>query len=318
MAHEYVILTEDSLQETVEYFLAQDSFAFDLESAGDNRGVCHLNHVTWISMATEGRTVVIPCGHSLGEPATTQLVPSTYSTGRAYNKHVKLPEVPAPAQLWPGKVFSILQPLFFNPGIVKIGHSVTFDIASITKYLGEMPSGPFEDSLVVTWMVDENRKRYGLKYLVKDIYGVTYDDENVGKCVEKFAFNTVAEYSYNDAMYSYLIWKKFRPEIAAQGLEEVYKIECDMIATLSRMRLAGARVDVGRLHDMHDELTKLKEEAEGRIYQAAGHKFNINSVFDKRKVLFAEQGLKPWKQTKNDGDSTDHSVLDSYRGNSCC
>ena len=134
-------------------------------------------------------------------------------------------------------------------------------------------------------MINENRKRYGLKYLAKDIFGVEYDDENVGKCVEKYPFAKVAEYSRLDAQMSWDLWKMHKPQIEEQGLQEVYKIECDMIATLSRMRLSGARVDVGRLHDMHDELTKLKEEAEGRIYQAAGHKFNINSVFDKRKVL---------------------------------
>ena len=142
---DYVILTEDKLQEAVEYFLTQPGFAWDIETTGINRGVCHLNTITWISLATEGKVVVIPMGHGLGEPEREELVPSVFKTGRKYNKHVKIPEVPAPSQLWPSKVFSILEPLFFNPDIIKIGHGVTFDIASITKYLGEMPYPPFED-----------------------------------------------------------------------------------------------------------------------------------------------------------------------------
>ena len=31
--------------------------------------------------------------------------------------------------------------------------------------------------------------------------------------------------------------------------------------------------------------------------------------------MFTEQGLKPWKQTKLGGDSTDHDVLESFVGN---
>src|SRR5690348_17130454 len=120
-----VILTEEDLKEAVSYFLKQDCFSFDIESAYDNRLDPNRNTVTWISLATYGCCIVVPIGHTKGEFAGKGKVPVQYKSGakagQYYNKTIDLFSDP-PAQLDAGTVFEILAPLFAYTRITKAGH----------------------------------------------------------------------------------------------------------------------------------------------------------------------------------------------------
>lgn len=315
-----VILSESHLDKTVRYFLQQEAFVFDVESSGANRGIPHENTLTWLSMATNESAVVIPFGHPLGSRVIgSHKVPDTYKTGRSYMRTVLDYDDP-PEQLSPAVVFDHLRPLFFSESIVKVAHNATFDLASVKKYFGAVPSPPFDDTIVLAWLLNENRHRLGLKYLVQDIFGFAYDDAETGRCVEKHPFDTVALYSYLDARYDWLLYRHLIPQIAEANLAGVHAIEADLIRVLVDMRLTGARVDVPRLRQLEGELTDRLEEIKGRVWLAAGRPFNINSVVEKRRLLFGRkraggQGLRAWKTTKGGAESTDDEVLASYPGN---
>jgi DNA polymerase I-like protein with 3'-5' exonuclease and polymerase domains len=314
-----VILTEGKLQDAVSYLVQQDGFAFDVESHGLNRGIPHLNNISWISLASDRLTAVVPCGHPIGTKVIgSHKEPSVYSTGRKYMKNVTDYEDPPP-QLSPATVFDIIRPLFFNPFITKVAHNATFDLASVAKYFGAVPSPPFDDTIVDAWLCDENRKRFGLKYLTKDIFHHTYDDEDVGRCVEKHPFDTVALYSYLDARYDWLLYRRLQPQIAKMDLSAVHDLESQIIRVLVDMRLNGARVDVPRLKELQVQLTDRLVDITGDVYSAAGRVFNMNSTAQKRSLLFDKppdgQGLKPWKKTKGEQWSTDDEVLKSYPAN---
>ena len=62
-----IITTQQQLNELVSYYLTQPSFAFDVETVGENRIQPVVNDVLWISLATDGRTDVIPMGHPNGD-----------------------------------------------------------------------------------------------------------------------------------------------------------------------------------------------------------------------------------------------------------
>lgn len=333
-----VILTPGRLKKAVDYFLAQPAFSFDVESMGEHRGTPHLNTLSWISLATHGMTIVVPFGHPIGtRVAGHNKVPQQYKTGaktgQTYYRKVPFYEDP-PEQMTPGEVFEILEPLFFSPVIIKIAHNATFDLASIAKYYGGRPPlPPFDDTIVNTWLCDENRHKFGLKYVIRDFFGVQYDDEEVGRCVEKHPFDTVAAYAYLDARYCWLLWQHLRPQLEELELGEVHEIEAQLIGVLTDMRLTGATVDVPRLESLKDELAIRLEEIKGRVYKAAGKPFNINSNAQKQDLLYGPkseggQGLTPWKLTDggrakakagvpvtNRDYSTDDSVLVSFPGN---
>ena len=305
-----VILTPKRLEETVDYILNEPEgiLSFDMETSGPDRGVPFCNSASWIGLAVRGRTANIPFGHPIGskvigerkEPRPT----INHKTGETVYKMFRVPVYePPPQQMERAEVFEALRPLFWA-GKVLIGSGLQFDLATIAKYYDdEIPPGPYCDTIVLRWLIDENRKRYGLKYITKDIYGFAYDDENVGKCVEKHPFNTVAHYLHCDVLYPLAEYRRLRPMIDELDLQRVYELEMDLLPVLARMRLTGMRVDRQRLEEMREDLGPRVEQVEGQIYAAAGRKFNINAWQQKQDVLYKPkseggQGLKPWKLTK--------------------
>jgi DNA polymerase I-like protein with 3'-5' exonuclease and polymerase domains len=300
--HNYIITDEETLAEARDYFLSQPAFSFDFEAAGDNRGIPHLNTLTWLSMATRGAVCVIPFGHPIGtEQVGVYKEPKLCADGKIRN-YSKPIWAPPPPQLARETVFGILEPLFFSETVTKVAHGAVYDLASMYKYYGKQVPQPFDDTIILAWLTNENRNRYGLKYLVKDLYRYTYDDENVGRCVEKYPFATVAKYSYMDALYCWALYNRFLPQIEQEGLEAVHAVEISVLEVLVSMRLTGAKVDVPRLRELRGELAERLEKEKGAVYRAAGAPFNINSTPQKQKLLFGPrseggQGLKPWKLT---------------------
>lgn len=308
------------LKEAVEYFLTQPGFSFDFESMGEDRGVPTKNRLVWASFATDGMSFAVPFGHPIGDKILRYgKTPRVGSDGKTRNYKFPIWEDP-PEQLRPSEVFEVLKPLFFSDQ-VKVGHGMVFDLISVMKYYGgKKIKGPFVDTIIVQWLIDENIKKFGLKELTKRDYGVDYDQEHVGREVEKHPFTKVGQYAELDAVYTWIRYKRQRPLIAAQDLEKVFGLEMDILNVLVDMRLEGAPVDKEALLSLQESLEGKRVEIEAEIYRAAGREFNINSVPQKQQILFGAkneggQALRPFKMTKNDAPSTDKSVLEAYSNN---
>jgi DNA polymerase I-like protein with 3'-5' exonuclease and polymerase domains len=334
-----VVLDPDRLSREVEFFGNQGVFVYDVETIPsapdtDDRGVPSHNQTTWIGLATKGRTIQIPMGHPIG----TRVIGETREP-RMQKNGVRMFRMPvyeaAPEQMTRAEVFPLLNKLFADPDIIKGAHGATFDNASVAKYRGGLiPAGMLPCTLVMRWLTDENRKRYGLKYITKDIYHFEYDDEGVGKKVEKHPFNMVAHYLHCDVKYTWLEYVRNLERIREQGLSDLYQLETELVSVLSQMRTVGVRIDVEHLEQLREELAIRVEEVERRVYAAAGRKFNINATRQKQDLLWKPeadggQGLKPWKLTDGGRDkvekqglapdhtfySTDEESLDGFRGN---
>lgn len=327
-----VILTREALAEAVEYFLQFDAFAFDVETMGTYRQYPTQNQVVWISLATYGRTIVIPMGHPNGNVLIRK---ATKKKNRITNKFDPIPAIYSdpPEQLRPSEVFEALRPLFFSDR-TKVGHSLIFDVMSVAKYYdGEVMPGPYHDTKIIQWLLNENLKQVSLKDITERYYEVKYDYENTGKCIELHPFKKVAHYSYMDAKYTWLHWKRSYPLIKNADLQRVFDLEEQVFGVLIDMGLEGAPVDEDRLHTLEGELSEMLVEAETRIYRAAGRKFNINSGPQKAEVLFSKkadggQGLRAHvlttggekkrkaKQELTWGDySTAAETMEAYEGN---
>lgn len=362
-----VVLDPDRLAREIELFGNAGEFVYDVESIpsspdADDRGVPSHNQVTWVGLAMKGRTIQIPMGHPIG----TRVIGETKEP-RMQKNGLRMFRVPvyedAPEQMTRAEVFPMLNKLFADPGIIKGAHGATFDNASVAKYrplavdesslaerlrlsLGgsdrrlvagtpQIPAGKLPCTLTMRWLTDENRHRYGLKYITKDIYHFVYDDEEVGRRVEKHPFNMVAHYLHCDVKYTWLEYVRNKQKIEEQGLQELFEMETALTSVLSHMRTVGVRIDVERLEQLREDLAVRVEEIEGQVYAAAGKKFNINATRQKQELLWLPkdkggQGLKPWKLTDGGRDkvqkqgmtadhtfySTDEESLGSFRGNS--
>jgi len=338
---EGLILTAEQLRTEVEYFLKQDAFSWDTETMDgplpDTRGVPTQNRVVWLSMATHGRTIVIPMGHPNGDV----LLQKAHTKNKIVYPLVY--DAP-PEQMRPSQVFAILEPLFFNPDITKIAHNATFDLITVEKYFDRIPIGPNSDSIVLQWLLDENvgelgwgfnqrPKGKGLKELTRFYFGVDYDKEEVGRCIEKHAFSKVARYALLDAKYTWLLWKQFDGRCLGEDLWAIRELEEQTTDVCCQMGLIGAPVDVQALRELEKELSLKLEILEADVYKAAGKIFNMNSPKQKQEVLFGPksdgcQGLVPVKMTKGGklkaqrkaeptiyDYSTDQEALEPFEGN---
>ena len=254
-----IITTKEQLKDLVEYYSSVNAFAFDVETVGENRIQPVVNDVLWISLATEGRTDVIPMGHPNGEflswdkeillsgqrkaVAGKPLTDADYSKNQAKWKPVfDLP----PEQLLPGEVFQALKPLFFSDKL-KIGHNVKFDLKSIAKYYrGVVPSKPFFDTLMAAFIID-NRNRIALNLAACAERELSLKvEKGVGAEVEAHAFSVVAKYAGIDAEVTWNLYKTFSPKLQ-NGLKDVWDLEMALIPALCDMELTGATIDVKEL-----------------------------------------------------------------------
>lgn len=306
-----IITTKEQLKELVDYYLAQEAFAFDVETVGDRRGVPVVNQVLWLSLATYGRGDVIPMGHPHGEfvsesfPLTgqgekrvlagLQARESDYS--RDKRKATRTFE-PAPEQLSPAEVFAELKPLFFSDKL-KIGHNLVFDLCSVAKYFNKtIPVGPYFDTMVGSFIYDNrNKNKCGLDDCLERELGYKME-KGVGAQVEVHAFSVVAKYAYLDAKYTFMLWKVVRDKIKESGVENIMKLEMDVLEVLCHMKLHGAPIDTDALSELHTKLEADIEAARAQIYKQAGRVFNINSNQEKQYLLYSKKseggrGLKP-------------------------
>lgn len=295
----HIVTTLEDLHDTVQAYSNVDAFCFDVETWGAHRLDTTRNDVLWIALSTYGRTDVIPMGHPNGvlEREEFPLLPSAkiridkglplresdYSKDRRkVIRHFSA----APAQLSPAEVFGALKPVMFGDAL-KVGHNLKFDLKSVAKYLGGIPTGPFADTLMATFLDDNrNRNGLGLKDCLKRELGFEME-KGVGAEVEAYGFMEVAKYAYLDAKYTWLLWRQIHPRLEAAGLIPVFRLEMDVLNVTAHMELRGADIDVEGLKDLRVALEQDLEEIKGRIYAAAGKPFNINSNIEKQTLLFS-------------------------------
>lgn len=294
------ILTVGQLKEVVAYFSQFDAFSFDVETIGPARGIPAQNEVAWLSLATHGCAVVIPMAHPIGNTIIGETtIPKVGKDNKTRNYKSPIWE-PPPTQLRPSVVFSELADLFKSKR-TKIAHNAVFDLVSVAKYLGFMPPPPYHDTIVSSWLLNENRLN-GLKSRVKEDYGLDYDKENVGKQVEKFALHKVATYGRLDAQHPWLMYRRHVQALIDEDLTGVWQLEMDVLAVLLDMASVGVPISSAWLRVLQADLSEELVDRESAVYKAAGRVFNIGSPVQKAEVLYAPkkeggQGLKAFALT---------------------
>ena len=304
-----IITTKKQLEDLVEFYSKVDGFAFDVETVGENRIQPVVNDVLWISLATDGRTDVIPMGHPNGDflhwdkelllsgqrklESGKELKETDYSKNQS--KWTPVFGTP-PDQLLPGDVFKALKPLFFSDQL-KVGHNVKFDLKSITKYYrGVVPSKPFFDTMMAAFIIDNrNRGSLGLKDCAEKFLKIKVE-KGIGAMVEVHSFTDVAHYSGLDAEATWKLYKFLEPKLEG-SLARVWHLEMDVIAALCDMELTGANLDMVELQNLKDRLEIDIDLAKAKAWKLAGKAFSMNSVKEKQELLFSPKpegrGIKP-------------------------
>lgn len=305
-----IITTEEQLQEFVSHYSQVNAFAFDVETIGENRLYPVINDVCWISFATEGRTDVIPMGHPNGEldgydkplliDGQRRLAEGKEITDAHYSKDKRkwVPRFSTPPnQLTPRQVFDAIEPLMFSNKL-KIAHNAKFDLKSIAKYYkGRVPTKPYFDTLTASFIINNLAAKMGLglKDCVKRELGVEME-KGIGENVALHSFSDVANYSGIDAELTWKLYQVLEEKITG-NLNNVWRLEMDVLAVLCDMELTGAYIDTDMLEVLAEQIGADKEAAKAKAFKAAGEAFAINSVQEKQRLLFTEIDDKPARLT---------------------
>ena len=336
----HLVTTIEELDAGVRTLLQRPAFVVDVETDG-RRPV--ENDVTWIGLAADGVRMLIPMGHPNGEqltPPMTVEVPDL-STVRPYKndptkmtkpkmrkQHRPATFTEPPEQLRPDVVIDAVRPLFFG-GPAVVGHNLKYDIMSLTKYFGELPDGPYVDTLVLQHVLDETLSSYSLKNLTAawalgkaaknpEVRKKFYPELGKGG-INNFAMSAVAEYLNKDISYTWWMFNRLRPQLKRNDLEEAFALEMDLYPVLMEMELTGIAIDTEVLKELSKRVHEEIYRCEQTMYAEAGRQFTISRPTDKKEVLFKPkseggQGLKPLSYTPKTGQpQVDRKFLDEYR-----
>lgn len=239
--------------------------------------------------------------------------------------------------------------LLQNKEITKIGSNAKFDM-HMSANAGVELKGPIEDTIIKSWLHNENRFAHGLKDTARDYCGIKMVDfkeifpmrrgtakvigETAGEAIRRVLADPAGkakaiEYSGLDAFASHKVSThldgKLRDESIGTNwtlLDHFKTWESPFTQVLWNMERRGMTICTGHLRTQKGPMEREMLEIEGEIAQKAGWVVNINSTQQLRKLFFEQLKYKPIRMTDggttgNKQPSTDEAVLQSFADNGC-
>jgi DNA polymerase-1 len=196
------------------------------------------------------------------------------------------------------QVLQEFRPLFESEAIEKVGHNLKYD-AELLRWNGVTLKGPLFDTMLAHSM-KEPEMQHGMDYLARLYLGYSPIPitDLIGKKGEQqrsmsdIPLPVLAEYACEDADVTWQLAEILRKEIHESDVARVcYEVEFPLIEVLIEMEYEGISLDVASLRQYSGQLQQEISQLEERIYQAAGHTFNIASPKQLGVVLYEEMQL---------------------------
>jgi DNA polymerase-1 len=210
------------------------------------------------------------------------------------------------------------KPLFEDEKIEKTGHNLKFDIAMLRE-AGVNVRGKLFDTMLAHYLLDPDQ-RHGLDklagthlgYAPVPITALIGEKKSEQISMTEVPLDKLSDYACEDADVTLQLRAIFEPLLEKRKLREVFdRIECPLIPVLVEMEANGIAIDTAALLDISERLGDDIAGYEKKVYELAGHEFNLNSPKQLGEVLFDEMKLveKP-KKTKTGQYTTNEEVLD--------
>jgi len=247
------------------------------------------------------------------DPNDAQLVglSFSYQPGEAWY-------VPCPADQDTVKtILDGFKPLWDSDSITWIGQNLKFDWLML-KWYGVEPRGPIFDTMLAHYVIEPEGKR-NMDLLSAQFLGYepVHIEELIGKKgkgqgnMRDVELEKIKDYAAEDADITLQLKQAFFPQLQKKVVEKVfYEVENPLVRVLTDMEFEGIRVDMEFLREYSKELERDARQAEERVYQQAGERFNLSSPKQLGEVLFEKMQLDPKaKKTKTGQYATGEDVL---------
>jgi DNA polymerase-1 len=215
------------------------------------------------------------------------------------------------------KILSFFKPLLEDDARNWIGQNIKFDLLVLRANDIEL-NGRFFDTMLAHYVIEPEGKRgmdvLSAKYLhyqpvsITELIGKKGKNQGSMRDVDE---ETVKEYAGEDADITLQLKEVFFPQIKEKSVEDVfYKAEIPLIRVLADMEWEGIRIDVPFLQEYAVTLNEEIREAEKKVMDSTGLKFNLSSPKQLGEVLFEHLKLDPKaKKTKTGQYATGEDVL---------
>ena len=230
--------------------------------------------------------------------------------------------VPVPANREEAlKIVNIFKPLYEDPKILKVGQNLKYDLEVLRNYNIQL-QGPMWDTMIAHYLI-QPELRHNMDFMAEVYlnYKTIHIDELIGpkgknqRSMRDLSPTLVYEYAAEDADVTLRLKNKLEPELKRFECEGLfYQIEMPLMPVLAEMEMNGVCLDTDSLKETSTILSKRLQDIEHRIYELAGHSFNIASPKQVGGVLFDELKIieKP-KKTKTGQYVTSEEVLQQLR-----
>jgi DNA polymerase I-like protein with 3'-5' exonuclease and polymerase domains len=216
--------------------------------------------------------------------------------------------------------------LLQNDKITKVFHNAMYDICWLRVATGKMLKGRLVDTMIAASVIDENRFKYSLDALSKDILGdgkYKYDlQEKTFKWsngmqkdpmsnMHKMPAFIVKEYAKQDVNLTFRLWKIFNKELdrvlyikpennAKKTCRNIFELEIKLFPCLVDMKFKGVRIDVQKLEHFGKKLKYRRDNLLNIIKKHTKVSVQLwaaNSI----KELLHNQKIKNYEKTPKSG-----------------
>lgn len=242
-------------------------------------------------------------------------------------------EVQPELNLDPANVLAYLRDTLGDPRQYKCGANLLYDVGWLAHegvtVRGELLDVQFAEALL------EETSRTNLDLLMVKYLGVgketnalyqwcsDYYGGDAGPAQRKNIYRSppslVGPYAESDAYGPYHVLMAQIPELKAQGLFELFRMECETIPLLVAMRMKGVRVDIEKAERVRDELAAREVQELAKIKALVGFEVNVNAAdslaraFDTLSIPYGrtQKGAPSFTQTFL--DEVEHPLADHIR-----
>jgi DNA polymerase-1 len=214
-------------------------------------------------------------------------------------------------------IIDAFRPVFESPDIVWIGQNLKYDLL-VLKWYNVTLKGPVFDTMLAHYVIEPEGKR-GMDQLSAQYLGYepVHIEELIGKKgkgqgnMRDVELEKIKDYAAEDADITLQLKHIFLPQLKEKAVEKVFhEVENPLVKVLADMEFEGIRVDTGFLLDYSKELEREARQAEEKVYQQAGERFNLASPKQLGEILFERMKLDPKaKKTKTGQYATGEDVL---------
>ena len=222
----------------------------------------------------------------------------------------------APRQIPLTDALAALKPLLEDPGVLKIGHNIKYDMEVLARY--GIAVSPVDDTMLLSYVLEAGMHGHGLDELCKlhfEHTNIKFSDvAGSGKKAVGFAevpLEAARDYAAEDADMTGRLHRLLKPRLVADRMATVYEtLERPLVAVLAGMERTGIKVDGSVLGALSRDFEQRGAAIAEDIYREAGHDFNIGSPKQLGSVLFEEMGLEGGRKTKQGAYGTGADILE--------